>query len=152
MTSTLRKLALSAFLSVSAIAAVTMTSCNKDEPKVCSTGYFGSNCDSTFSDLYLGTYSVSETKDGAANPPTFSNTITRSSSTPATMITISNFGNSGVAISATVDKAGNITVPITNITATKTASGSGVLSGKNITLTYTISGSSTIYVDNMTRL
>jgi hypothetical protein len=152
MTTAFRKLALGAFLSVSALGTLTMTSCKKDDPKVCNSGYYGTNCDSTFADKYLGTYSVSETKDGAANPPSFSCAITRATAEPAKSIVISNFGNSGVAITATVDNAGNITVPITNITATKTTSGTGILNGKNITLTYTISGSATIYVDAMTRL
>ena len=149
---TLRKVALSVLLSVSAFSAVTMTSCTKDSTKVCNSGYYGANCDSTFADKYLGTYSVTETKDGAANPPSFSCTISRSSSEPAKSIVISNFGNSGVAVTATVDNSGNITVPTTNITTTKTTSGTGLLTGKNISLTYTISGSATIYVDAMTRL
>lgn len=153
MTATFRKLALSAIFAVSTVGTLTMTSCNKDpETKVCNSGYFGANCDSTFADKYLGTYSVSETKDGAANPPSFSCTISRSTSEPAKSIVISNFGNSGVAITATVDNSGNIIVPVTNITTTKTTSGTGLLTGKNISLTYTISGSATIYVDAMTRL
>lgn len=152
MTTQLRKLALGAFLSISALGAVTMTSCTKDSTKICDLGYYGASCDSTYADKYLGTYSVTETKDGAANPPSFSCTITRSSSDPAKSIIISNFGNSSVAVTATVDNSGNITVPTTNITTTKTTSGTGLLTGKNIALTYTISGSATIYVDAMTRL
>lgn len=152
MTTQLRKLALGAFLSISALGAITMTSCTKDNAKICNSGYYGANCDSTYADKYIGTYSVTETKDGAANPPSFSCTISRSSTEPAKSIIISNFGNSGVAVTASVDNSGNITVPTTSITTTKTTSGTGVLSGKNITLTYTISGSATIYVDAMTRL
>lgn len=148
---TLRKLALGAFLSVSALTTVTMTSCSKDD-KECATGYTGKDCDSTYTDRYVGIYSVAETADGVANPPNFTCTITKSSATPATMITIANFGNSGVAISGTVDNNGKITIPVTNITGTKTTSGSGTLNGKDIVLTYTISGSSIIYVDAMTRL
>ncbi|MFA6150922.1 MAG: hypothetical protein WC716_06370 [Chitinophagaceae bacterium] len=55
MTSTLRKLALSAFLSVSALSAVTMTSCNKD-PEVCTTGYSGDNCKTVVRTSYYNSY------------------------------------------------------------------------------------------------
>lgn len=41
---TLRKLALGAFLTVSAFSAVTMVSCNKDDDKGCELGYTGSDC------------------------------------------------------------------------------------------------------------
>lgn len=148
---TLRKVALGALLTVSAFSAVTLTSCNKSDSS-CATGYTGSKCDSTYSDKYVGVYSVTETANGAANPPSFSCTVTKSSTTPATMITISNFGNSGVAVNGTVDNLGTITIPTTTISGSITTSGSGTLTGKNISITYTISGNSTIYVDAMTRL
>jgi hypothetical protein len=149
---TLRKVALSALLTVSAFSAVTFTSCNKSD-SACATGYTGSKCDSTFSDKYVAAnYNVSETKDGVAFPPTFTCSVTKASTNPATTVTITNFGNSGVAINATVDNIGNITIPTGTAIGTHTITGSGVLTSNNITFTYTLSGGTSIYVDAMTRL
>jgi len=147
----IRNIALTSFLAVAAFSAVTFTSCKKDDSTGCPTGYTGAKCDSTYSMKYLGLYNVTETANGAANPPAFSCTITASSTTPTTGIVISNFGNSGVNVTASVDNNGNITVPTTPITATKNTSGNGVMTGNTITLNYTISGSSTQYQDIMIR-
>lgn len=60
MTATFRKLALSTFLTVSALGTITMTSCNKED-EVCSTGYSGSNCKTEVRNSYYNSYKGSGT-------------------------------------------------------------------------------------------
>jgi hypothetical protein len=55
MTSTLRKLALGAFLSVSALSAVTLTSCNKDD-ETCTVGLSGKDCKTEVRSSYYNSY------------------------------------------------------------------------------------------------
>ena len=64
---TLRKLALGAFLTVSALATVTMTSCKKDD-EGCATGYEGSDCKTLVSQKFIGAWTASdkETASGTA--------------------------------------------------------------------------------------
>jgi hypothetical protein len=58
MTATFRKLALSAFLTVSAIGTLTMTSCNKDE--TCDAGYEGKDCATEVRAKFLGTWTAND--------------------------------------------------------------------------------------------
>lgn len=146
----IKQFAFAAIIAVAGTSSVFMTSCKKDDSG-CPSGYTGSKCDSTFSDKYIGNYNVVETKNGAPNPPAFSCIITKASTSPATSIVISNFGNSNTSIIGTVNNSGNITIPSTPL-GSKTVSGSGVLNGNIITLTYSISGDAAVYVNAMTRL
>lgn len=56
MTATFRKLALSAIFAVSTVGTLTMTSCNKDEPLVCTTGLTGSDCKTEVRASYYNSY------------------------------------------------------------------------------------------------
>ncbi|HTN17410.1 MAG TPA: hypothetical protein VL092_07015 [Chitinophagaceae bacterium] len=55
MTSTLRKLALGTFLSVSALTAVTLTSCNKED-ETCTVGLTGKDCKTEIRASYYNSY------------------------------------------------------------------------------------------------
>jgi hypothetical protein len=146
----IKNFAFAAMIAVAGTSSLFMTSCKKDDDG-CPSGYIGSKCDSTFSDKYLGNYNVTETENGTPNPPAFSCSITKASSTPATTIVISNFGNSGVAVPATVNNSGNITLQSTTV-GSRTITGSGLLTGTSIQITYAISGDNSVYVNTFTRL
>lgn len=140
MTSTLRKLALSAFLSVSALSAVTMTSCNKD-PEVCSTGYEGTDCKTLSSAKFVGTYAVTENCGGSYN-------LTITQATTPTSVIFSNLGNFDVATPAVVTVAANgNSLNFTDVVDAqgRKFTGSATLSGKNLTVNYTVK-----YTDNTT--
>jgi hypothetical protein len=130
---TLRKLALSAFLTVSAFATVTMTSCKKDD-EGCATGYEGSDCKTLSSTKFVGTYAVTEDCGGAYNM-----TITTASTT--TSVVFSNLGNFAVATPAVVTAAANgNSVTFTNFIDAqgRKFTGSGTLSGSTLTVNYTV--------------
>ncbi|MES2479557.1 MAG: hypothetical protein V4561_10740 [Bacteroidota bacterium] len=55
MTATFRKLALSAFLTVSALGTITMTSCNKED-EICATGLSGKDCKTEVRASYYNSY------------------------------------------------------------------------------------------------
>ena len=85
MTITLRKLALSAFLSVSALSAVTLTSCNKDEE--CAAGYEGSDCKTLVAQKFIGVWSASD-KETVSGKALSSYVATITTSTDVTKVNI----------------------------------------------------------------
>jgi hypothetical protein len=60
MTTTFRKLALSAIIPLSTLAALTMTSCTKDEPLVCDIGYEGSDCKTEVRTKFIKTWNAED--------------------------------------------------------------------------------------------
>jgi hypothetical protein len=134
MTTTFRKLALSAFLSVAAIGSVTMTSCKKED-KVCDAGYEGTDCKTLSSAKFVGTYSVTEDCGGSYNI-----TITASSATPTSVI-FSNLGNFAVATPAVVTAAADQNkLTFTNFSdATgRKFTGTGTLTGTKLVVDYKV--------------
>jgi hypothetical protein len=60
MTTTFRKLALSAIIPLSTLAALTMTSCTKDETLVCDIGYEGSDCKTEVRSKFIKTWNAED--------------------------------------------------------------------------------------------
>jgi len=88
----LRKLALGAFLTVSAFSAVTMTSCKKDD-NGCQVGYEGSDCKTLSSAKFVKVWSATD-KDATGDAlPVYTSAIVNSSASDVTKVTISNFSN-----------------------------------------------------------
>jgi hypothetical protein len=119
-------------LLVSVSLVLIITSCKKD-----------SNTDAR--DQYLATYGVSETftnVGGGTGTDTYDITITKST-TKATTILISNFGNQNVTAEATVSEN---TISIISQTITVGGSiyglsGSGSINGNILNISYTVNGS-----------
>lgn len=139
MTATFRKLAFAAFLSVSALGTLTMTSCNKDE--TCDAGYEGSDCKTLSSAKFVGTYAVTEDCGGSYN-------VSITAASTATSVIFSNLGNFAVATPAVVTAAANgNSLNFTDATDAqgRKFTGTATLSGKNLTVNYTVK-----YTDNTT--
>lgn len=132
----------------------TLVSCNTDKCKDvvcknggtclegtcdCATGYYGSFCDSTYSTKLTGSYTCNETCPGVVAGANWSSIVSISSTT-ATNVVVTNFGNSGV--SATLSVAdGTVTVnPFT--VGSFNVTGSGTYSGNVISITYTLANTS----------
>ena len=113
---------------------------------VCNDGYeLGATglCDTESRVKFYGNYNVSETCTPTANG-TYSSTI--SSGADITKINITNFGDSALNVSATVDGT-NITIPSQSLTVstpngpvTSSVAGTGSISGSIVTITYTSTG------------
>lgn len=105
----------------------------------CDAGYeIGTDgkCDTEMRAKFVGTYNTSESCDGTATG-TFSNSITNSGVNVSSII-ISNFGDSGLNVTATVDGT-DVTVPATTLNVGGTAyevTGSGSISGSTLTINY----------------
>ncbi len=107
---------------------------------VCDDGYeIGTSglCDTESRAKFYGNYNTSETC--STGNGSYSMGITAASGTDVTQISISNFGDSGLAATATVD-GDDFTVASTTLPNGVTISGSGTISGNTITLNYTGSG------------
>lgn len=108
---------------------------------VCDDGYeIGASgvCDTESRAKFIGNYNVSETCGGPAD--TYSSGI--SNGTSVTQVTISNFGNSGLNVTANIS-GDELTVPSTDLVIggnTVTVSGSGTIVGNVLTLNYSASG------------
>lgn len=141
-------------LGVAAIASLGLASCEVDNCKdvecgtngtcvdgtcVCDAGYTGTNCDTEERAQFLANYSVSESC--TSGNYTYSIEV-GTSSTDVTKVIISNFGDYGVDVVATVNGS---SLTIANQTVGGgTFSGSGQLSGNILTITYSVTaGTST---------
>lgn len=134
MTSTLRKIALGAFLSMSALSAVTMTSCNKDEG--CAAGYEGSDCKTLINAKFIGAYEGSETCTIGSD--TYTVTLT-SVSSDNMKLTLTNLYNDNYNLTATITESNKFSLSGTDKGTTFT--GNGTLSGSTLTIQYTASAS-----------
>lgn len=107
-------------------------------------------CDTESRVKFYGNYNVTETCGGAAD--SYSSGI--SAGSDITKVNISNFGNSGLNVSASVDGS-NFTVASQTITVngnSVTVTGTGTISGTTVTLNYAGSGGATFNcVATMTR-
>ncbi|MBA3829822.1 MAG: hypothetical protein H0X33_12855 [Taibaiella sp.] len=103
---------------------------------------------------YLGAYSTTETCNPSVTQPTFSNTITSSSTSNSTIV-ISNFGASGNSVTGTVSGNSVTLSPTTFNTSTGgsyTVNGNGTLNGNILTIYYNFSnGVSYTCTDVMTK-
>jgi hypothetical protein len=150
-----RQIALSAFVTLSAFAAITYTSCSKDACSgvtcnnggtcsggncTCTTGYKGVHCDTTWNMAIIASYNITETCTPPVSGNTYNSTITASSTTPGSAFIISNFGNSGASATGTIDANGNITIPSQTISGQTLTVSQATLTGNVLTITYTIPG------------
>lgn len=137
MTATFRKLALSAFLTVSALGTVTMTSCNKD-PETCATGYEGTDCKTLINAKFVGAYAGNET----CTVGTDSYTLTLTSvSTDNMKLTISNLYNDAITLTCSITKTDEFA--ISGVASGVTFTGTGTLAGNVLTIKYTGSDGTT---------
>lgn len=90
-------------------------------------------CNTEWRAKFLGIYNIAEVCDGS---PTgnFSSTIT-SSSQDVTKVIISNFGDSGVAVTCDITGPDRLSIPSVSIQG-KSVTGSGTISGNTLTITY----------------
>ncbi|MCB9186308.1 MAG: hypothetical protein H6601_06125 [Flavobacteriales bacterium] len=144
-------------LGVAAIATIGMTSCEVDACKdvecgdngtcvdgdcQCDTGYEGTDCDTEERAKFIGTYNVTE----ACTSGNYTYSITTAASgSGITTIIISNFGDYGVNVTATVKNDNSSQLVIANQTVGGgTFSGTGQISGNILTITYNVTaGTST---------
>lgn len=131
MTSKLRKLALSAFLSVSVLGTMTMTSCSKDD-KGCDAGYEGTNCKTLINAKFIGAYDGNETC--TAGTDTYTITLTAVSANNM-KLTISNLYD-GNTLDCVITSSNEFSISGTDKGSTFT--GTGTLSGSTLTIKYTV--------------
>ncbi|HXS36422.1 MAG TPA: hypothetical protein VN721_06955 [Flavipsychrobacter sp.] len=151
-----KQIATTSFLVIAAFTTVTYVACNKDkcggttcqnggtciENKcVCSTGYNGSDCGTSWSTEYTGTYSCTQTCRPSTTPGTWTSSVTTYANSAEDTVVISNFGNSGMNVNAGVDSSNHIYIlPSDNAGNTGNGSGSYNTSNNTLTINYTSGG------------
>ena len=140
----------------------TLVSCNTDKCKDvvcknggtclegtcdCVAGYYGSFCDSAYSTKLVGAYTCNETCPGVTVGANWSSAVSVSSTT-ATNVVVTNFGNSGVSATLSV-LDGTVTVNPFTVGAFN-VTGSGTYSGNVISISYTQTSSSVSRTCSMT--
>lgn len=152
----IKYIALSAFLTLSALSAVLYSSCTKDECKdvtcqnggvcsggncTCTVGYEGTRCETKSRDKFIGTYVGTE----ACTLGTDAYSITISANSDAIKLTLTNLYNNGSPIiTAICTMTGENTFSF-NGTALPaiTFNGTGTLSTNTLTVAYTINDGTT---------
>lgn len=134
---TLRKVALSVLLSVSAFSAVTMTSCTKD--KTCDAGYEGSDCKTEVRTKFLGTWTAND-KTGTSTTLVY--TVPVSVGSTVTSILIGNkFSDDFFTNNITATVSGTtFTIPeqTPDGSASYKVKGEGSIANGKITINYTL--------------
>ena len=148
----IKYIALSAFLTLSAFCAVLYTSCNKDECKdvtcqnggtcsggncTCVVGYEGTRCETKSRDKFVGVYVGTE----ACTVGTDNYSITISANSDAIKLTLTNLYNNGspiITAICTMTGANTFSFNGTQLPAIS-FNGTGTLSGNSLTVAYTIS-------------
>jgi hypothetical protein len=153
----IKHIALSAFLTLSAFCAVVYTSCNKDACKgvvcqnggtcsggtcTCVTGYEGTNCETKSRDKFVKSWSASDLITGGTSPLAYSASIAAGVSSDITAVIIGNAFSDNFftvgPINATISGS-TITIPSQNPDGNKySLTGTGTLSAGKITWSYTI--------------
>lgn len=153
----IKRIALSAFLTVSAFCAVLYTSCSKDECKdvvcqnggvcasgtcTCVSGYEGANCETAVRAKFIKSWSAADLISGGTSPLAYTANIVAGTGTDMLAVVIGNSFSDNFftvgPIKATV--SGNtITIPLQNPDGNKySLSGSGTIASGKITWSYTI--------------
>ncbi len=147
-----KHIALSAFLTISAFGAVLYTSCNKDACKdvvcqnggtcadgkcTCTTGYEGTNCETKSRDKFVGTYTGSE----ICTIGTDNYSVTLAANSDALKLTYTNLYNDN--ITATCSMAATDSFTFSGTQGGATFSGSGRLVTNTLTVHYTITNGAT---------
>lgn len=131
MTATFRKLALGAFLSVSALGTLTMTSCNKEDD-TCPAGFEGSDCKTLINAKFVGAYTGSETCTIGSD--TYTVTLTATAADNMKM-TLTNLYNDNYNLTANITESNKFSISGTDKGVTFT--GEGTLVGSVLTIKYT---------------
>lgn len=151
----IKYIALSAFLTLSAFCAVLYSSCTKDECKdvtcqnggvcsggncTCVVGYEGTRCETKSRDKFVGTYVGSE----LCTIGTDNYSITISANSDNVKLTYTNLYNNTPVITAVCTMTGTDAFSFSGTQSTITFSGTGKLVGNQLTVDYTITdGTST---------
>ena len=98
----------------------------------CTTGYSGTSCETLWTTQYLGSYTCSQVCTPSLGSATWTSNITASTTNGSYTLSITNFGNQNITVSATVDGNGAVTVPDANGVA-----GSGTFANGVMKLHYT---------------
>jgi hypothetical protein len=153
----IKHIALSAILTVSAFGAITYTSCTKDECQdvvcqnggtcdagVCScpTGYEGTNCETKSRDKFVGVYTGTE----ACTVGTDNYSITLAANSDALKLTYTNLYND--AITATCSMVAKDSFSFNGTQGGATFSGTGKLVTNTLTVRYTLTNPSTTPTTN----
>jgi hypothetical protein len=138
MTTTFRKLALSAIIPLSTLAALTMTSCTKDEPLVCSTGLTGSDCKTELRVSYYNSYKGSGFDNAGGTYTDWTARFTALGTEP-TKMNMQLLNDKLASMEAlTVMLTSNTTFNIDSKTSgTSTFSGTGTIDASKVTLSIT---------------
>lgn len=134
---TLRKVALSVLLSVSAFSAVTMTSCTKD--KTCDVGYEGSDCKTEVRAKFLGTWNAND-KTGTSTTLVYTVPVSTGSSL-STILIGNKFSDDFFDNNITANVSGTtFTIPeqTPDGAAGYKVKGEGSITNGKITITYTL--------------
>ena len=111
----------------------------------CPTGYTGSDCGTTWSTQYLGSFTCTQTCNVTVGSGSWTSVISGNYTNGQDTILISNFGNFGKNIVAGVDNHGNVFIsPV----GTNDIAGSGSLSNGVLKIKYSVISSG--YVCNVT--
>lgn len=151
----MKYIALSAFLTLSAFCAVLYSSCTKDECKdvtcqnggtcsggtcTCVVGYEGTRCETKSRDKFIGTYVGSE----ICTIGTDNYSVTISANSDNVKLTYSNLYNNTPSITATCTMTATNTFSFSGTQSTITFTGTGTLTGNQLVVAYTITdGAST---------
>lgn len=133
MTTKLRKLALASFITVSALATATMSSCSKDD--TCPSGFEGSDCKTMINAKFIGTYEGAETCTVGSDNYSISVTAL---SADNMKLTVTNLYNDSYVLTATITESNKFSISGTDKSTTFT--GTGTLSGNVLTIAYTANG------------
>ncbi len=143
----IKQIALSTFLTVSAFSAVLYTSCSKDECKdvvcqnggtcnagacVCLTGYEGTNCETKSRDKFVGVYTGSE----ICTTGTDNYTITLAANSDALKLTMTNLYNDNYT--ATCSMVATDSFSFAGSQGTVNFTGTGRLVTNTLTVRYTV--------------
>lgn len=144
----IKRIALSAMLTIGAFAAVTYTACNKDECKdvvcqnggtcsggncTCPTGFEGDRCQTLSREKVLGTYLGTE----ICTVGTDNYSVTIASNSSSIMVTLTNIYNQNFSATGTMTSTNSFT--FSGASGSTTYSGTGTVNSNQLTLSYSIS-------------
>ena len=122
-------------LTVGTFAAITFTSCSKDE--VCPVGYTGKDCKTLVRDQFIGVYVGTE----QCTIGTDQYTVTVVANSDNVKVTMTNIYNDNYTAIGTV--TGDNTISFNGSQSGATFSGTGTIAGNQLTLDYTVSDAAT---------
>ncbi|MNS38565.1 MULTISPECIES: hypothetical protein [Edaphocola] len=137
----IRIIASAALLSVTALGAVTLSSCTKED---CAIGYEGSDCTTEIREQMIGTFNATDVDNSTGTPYTYTPVVSKNNS--VTVVNIANFGDfftNTELVTSNVTKSGNtisFSIPAQKPDNIYTVTGSGQydVSTKKVTITYSL--------------